>query len=155
MRELQLRAMQAADLAEVAVLEQMLHSHPWSVAQVETLALGEQFCGFVACSDGRIVAYVLLQILAGELEVLTLGVSANQQNRGVASVLLEYVWGETQAVACFLEVRLSNVAALALYRKLGFVQVGVRKNYYVSGAGREDGLILRLDLNNESDGGHD
>ena len=65
------------------------------------------------------------------------------------------MWGETQAVACFLEVRLSNVAALALYRKLGFVQVGVRKNYYVSGAGREDGLILRLDLNNESDGGHD
>ena len=154
MRELQLRAMQSADLAEVALLEQALHSHPWSVAQIETLELGGQFRGFVACAGGQIVAYVLLQALAGELEILTLGVSASRQNRGVASVLLEHALAEIQPTACFLEVRVSNAAALALYRRLGFVQVGVRKNYYASDAGREDGLILRRDLNNESDDKH-
>ena len=46
----------------------------------------------------------------------------------------------------FLEVRVSNQAAYKLYTKLGFDEIGVRKNYYPSPAGREDALILALDL---------
>jgi ribosomal-protein-alanine N-acetyltransferase len=150
MRELVFREMTVADLSTVAELEQSVHVTPWSLAQMSGLAdfLGGQYRGFVAQMD-ELAGYVVLQVLVDEVEILTIGVAQHMQGQGIGTVLIDGALSELQSQlpslqACFLEVRESNAAAQALYRKLKFTQVGKRQNYYQNP--REHALIYRLDL---------
>jgi len=86
---------------------------------------------------------------AGEAHLLNLSIGAPWQRGGRGTALLK----EAAAVArklgatnIFLEVRPSNEAGLALYRRFGFRRVAVRRDYYPADSGREDALVLSLDL---------
>ena len=83
-----------------------------------------------------------------ESELLNIGVDPRFQQRGVAKAFLTEILTQLkgQADAMFLEVRLSNHKAIALYEGLGFNQVGVRPNYYNTARGREDALIYAIEL---------
>ena len=92
---------------------------------------------------------LLARVAADEAELLTLAVTPEARRRGVARALLADACSEARARharALLLEVAVGNVAALALYRQAGFVEVGRRARYYADGS---DALILRLDLNRE------
>lgn len=100
----------------------------------------------VAVLDGCVVGFLLASSLPPEFEVLDVGVESSLRRRGVGRLLVEESLrrGAREGVeSVFLEVRPSNVAALALYRRLGFEDFDVRRRYYADG---EDAWVLRLDL---------
>jgi ribosomal-protein-alanine N-acetyltransferase len=89
---------------------------------------------------------LLGRIVADEAEVLTLAVAPAVRRRGIAAALLRSAMARVRAdgaTAMFLEVATGNAAALALYRREGFVEVGRRRRYY---ADSSDALVLRVNL---------
>ena len=83
--------------------------------------------------DGKIVGYALGRVVADEAELLKICVLKGWRKRGIAEKMLGSLLGkmrEKGAAACFLEVRSKNSPALALYQKLGFEKIALRRNYY-------------------------
>lgn len=96
--------------------------------------------------DGEALGFVIWRDLSGEAEILTIGVDEEVQRGGLASSLLIAVAlaaGEMGATRLFLEVDAGNAPARGLYRKCGFVDIGLRKGYYRDGA---DACVMALDL---------
>jgi [ribosomal protein S18]-alanine N-acetyltransferase len=140
--------MQEPDLVAVAALEAEAHPAPWTAGNFRD-ALLAGYSTIVGESNGAIVAYGVLMMGPGEAQVLNLTVSQPARRRGLARALLRRFLDDASrlgAEQCFLEVRLSNTAAIALYRAEGFIPVARRAGYYppAHGAGvREDALVLR------------
>jgi len=143
-----LRPMAQADLARVAALERESYVFPWSdQIFADCLRVGYH-CVVIDTSSG-IAGYSVLSMGAGEAHVLNLCVAERLRRQGVGrSMLLSMlVHARDRGIRdAFLEVRRSNRAAIALYRKLGFECVGLRRGYYQAQDGREDALVYRLEL---------
>src|SRR5215472_6581258 len=143
-----LRTMTAADIDAVLVLEhELFGEEAWSRQMLEG-ELAEQPRSryyLVAEDDGRITGYAgLLVAKTQAADVLTIAVAADHWGRGTGAALLEALLAEAARQGCtevFLEVRTDNVRAQRLYRRYGFVEIGIRKGYYQpSGA---DALVMR------------
>lgn len=141
------------DCAALAVLAKSAHSHPWSAAQYrDSLASGHR--GWLLRvdegeMDGEIVACCVTSQLFDELEILDVAVSARWRRQGLAECLLRNLFSQLpeDIGRVLLEVRASNRPARGLYRKLGFIEDGRRKNYYPNTDGsREDALLMSLVL---------
>ena len=144
------RPLLPADLAYVAALERQIHAAPWTLANFRD-ALAAGYCGMVGEREGRIVAFGVLMLGPGEAQVLNVSVVPDSRRQGLGRTLLKRlidVAVRAGAEQCFLEVRVSNTAALALYAAEGFDPVGRRHDYYPATATtpREDALVLRRDL---------
>ena len=90
-----------------------------------------------------------MSVAAGESHILNLSVDPDMQRRGVGTRLMKHfvqLARRHNADTVMLEVRPSNAGAVRLYEKLGFNEVGVRRNYYPAPDGREDALLLALSL---------
>ena len=122
----------------------------WRDDEFEDLLEGEGIYGFLA-DDAAPMGVILCRVAAGEVEVLTVGVTPVSRRRGVAQALMRVALEEARAVGAveaFLEVAVDNDGAIALYEALGFRRAGLRKSYYDRGAaGCVDALVMRLDLN--------
>lgn len=142
------RTMRSSDLDLVVHNEKQGYVHPWTKRIfVDCLRAGYQ-CWVLANKD-EIIAHGVMSVAVEECHLLNLCVNPDYQQRGYGrrlfKLLLERAYSLNAAV-CFLEVRQTNVNALILYKSLGFVQIGERKNYYPGNDGREDALIMSLDL---------
>jgi [ribosomal protein S18]-alanine N-acetyltransferase len=147
-----LTAMREEDLAEVMAIERSIYTHPWTRGNFSDSLRAGYACRtwrLPSRLGGELVGYFVLMAAAGEAHLLNLSVAADYQRSGHGSTLLR----EVAAVAAklgarnlFLEVRPSNEAAQALYRRFGFRKVAVRRDYYPAHAGREDALVLTLPL---------
>jgi len=130
------------------MLEGQCHPAPWTAGNFRD-ALAAGYSCIVGESDGAIVAYGVLMMAPGEAQVLNLTVAPAARRKGLARTLLRRFLDDASrlgAEQCFLEVRLSNAAAIALYRSEGFVAVARRAGYYPGADGaeaREDALVLR------------
>ncbi len=138
--------MTADDLASVAELELQLFSHPHSYDQLVGFFEGGGEC--LVAADGRDVGgYAIARCAAGEADLIVIAVDRKARRKGVAATLLGMLIKCLQrrnTEQLFLEVRASNAAAIACYSKLGFEEIGCRRNYYpLSGGGREDALVFR------------
>jgi ribosomal-protein-alanine N-acetyltransferase len=138
-----------ANASEAALLAQMhaeCFSKAWSVESFVALLVQPGTFSWVADDSG----FILVRAIEDESEILTLGVTPASRRRGVGSALVRAAMEEALtrgAKAMFLEVSQANYPAIALYKQLGFVQVGCRKGYYeVAGGLREDALVLRMEL---------
>jgi len=140
--------MREPDLAAVMAIENAVYAHPWSrVNFVDSLRSGYQ-CRLY-CSGGDLLGYFVLLLAAGEAHLLNLSVAAAHQRLGHGTSLLEEVIRMSrahQARTVFLEVRESNRAAQALYLRLGFHRIALRREYYPAGERREDAIVLSLAL---------
>ena len=140
--------MSEADLRRVLEIEEDLYEFPWTLGNFRDSLRAGYGCWVVR--DGRqLVAYAVLMLAAGEAHLLNLSVAAHAQRRGHGRSLLEHVVGmarEHEAKILFLEVRPTNEVGQRLYTGYGFKQVGVRRGYYPARRGREDALVLALDL---------
>ena len=140
--------MRESDLAAVSALEAESHPAPWTAGNFRD-ALAAGYSTVVGEAAGALVAYGVLMMGPGEAQILNLTVARVARRRGLARALLRRFLDDAVrlgAEQCFLEVRLSNAAAIALYRAEGFVPVARRAGYYpaADGAGaREDALVLR------------
>lgn len=144
------RPMTLADLDRVLALEVQAYSHPWSRGNfIDSLAAGYQAVLRLG-ADAQLLGYFLAQPGFQETHLLNLTVAPRHQRQGHGQALVAQLqaWARARGdQALWLEVRASNPAALALYRRLGFMQMGLRKGYYpASGQQREDALVLRLNL---------
>jgi ribosomal-protein-alanine N-acetyltransferase len=142
------RPMRVTDLDRVVVIEADIYSHPWTRGNFEDSLRAGYACWVLEGAD-RIVAYGVLMMGVGEAHLLNMSVARERQRQGVGRALLEFFIGaarEMGAAVMFLEVRPSNVAARALYAGRGFREVAVRRGYYPAERGREDAILMELDL---------
>lgn len=137
-----IRAMGAADLITLSQLEQICFKDPWSLAAFEEELSNPNARFLVAESEGAIVGYIGAWKVLDEYDIANVAVSPDFRRQGVASQLLQALIAaaETERIfAMTLEVRVSNLAAIQLYRRFGFVSEGVRHKYYSDG---EDAFIM-------------
>ena len=142
------RTMRNSDLDLVVQNEAAVNVHPWNKRIFIDCLRGGYQC-WVLANKQEIVAHGVMSVAVGECHLLTLCVQPNHQRKGLARKLFNLLLDRAvklDAHECFLEVRKSNIPAIELYRAMGFVQIGERKNYYPNGGGREDALIMSRTL---------
>ncbi|MHB1871059.1 MAG: ribosomal protein S18-alanine N-acetyltransferase [Steroidobacteraceae bacterium] len=143
-----IRAMGVLDVPEVFAIERESYPFPWSAGIFRDCLRVGYFCQVITVEE-RICGYGVMSLGAGEVHILNLCIAEAQRSRGFGRSMLEHllVHGAAMGMSeAFLEVRPSNCAALALYRSLGFEQVGLRRGYYQAVNGREDACVLKLTL---------
>ena len=145
------RPLRDDDLAYVAALEASIHLAPWTLGNFRD-ALAAGYCARVGERESRIVAYGVLMLAPGEAQLLNLSVVPDARRQGLGRALLDLFMADAQrfgAEQMFLEVRVSNTPAIALYEVAGFARVGRRTAYYPDRdpqSPREDALVMRREL---------
>lgn len=152
-RHLQTRPMGASDAEGAAELEQRCfagaHHEAWS-ANMFLSEVGEDVSAprswWVAHDNGKLLGFAGGMVVDNDIQILDVAVDPDQRRRGIARKLLAHVSYDAQmlgATTASLEVETENAAAIALYRALGFEQIGCRRDYY--GAGN-DALVMQASL---------
>ncbi|MBQ6387240.1 MAG: ribosomal protein S18-alanine N-acetyltransferase [Ruminococcus sp.] len=130
---LRIERMTAARIDAVAALEQSCFVHPWSRQSLEDTISGKNAVFFAALEDGEVIGYAGMEVIVDEAYVFNIAVDERYRRRGTGYALVRELitYGKKYGL-CFitLEVRESNVPAMSLYEKLGFIKVGERKEYY-------------------------
>ena len=143
-----LRPLVVTDLDAIMEIEQRAYDFPWSQGIFrDCLRVG--YCCWCYEIDDEIHAYGVMSVAAGESHILNLTVHPESQRQGIGIKLMKHflqLASRHSADTVMLEVRPSNIAAVRLYEKMGFNEIGVRRNYYPAGDGREDALLLALSL---------
>ena len=127
--------------AQVAALEKICFSDPWSENSVLQELENPLSLWLVAMDGDTLAGYVGSQTVLGEADMMNVAVSPDYRRQGIAEGLVKALISQLDAHSLTLEVRSSNAAAIALYDKLGFLEIGRRRNYYRKP--KEDALILR------------
>ena len=146
--EVHIRPMMEIDLPDVAAIEQKSYAFPWSENIFRDCLRVGYTCRALDLA-GQIIGYAVMSLGAGEAHVLNVCVRDEYRSRGFGQRLLEHLLERAQASGvneAFLEVRPSNLAAIRLYQRLGFEQIGIRRGYYQAPDGREDAIVLKLAL---------
>lgn len=136
--------MKITHVPQVAELEKVCFSDPWSERSVASELQNELALWLVALDGDTVAGYIGSQSVLGEADMMNVAVAPAYRRQGIAEALILELIQRLKAQevhSLTLEVRASNDPAKALYEKLGFAQVGRRPNYYAHP--REDGLILR------------
>ena len=136
--------MKAEHVPQVAQLEKLCFADPWSEMSIASELHNIWAYWLVAVEDDVVAGYIGSQSTIDETDVMNVAVHPDRRRQGIAENLITHLIQELKnrgSHALMLEVRASNAPAIALYEKLGFRQVGLRKNYYRNP--KEDALILR------------
>ena len=151
-KKYQIERMQASHTVQIAALEQANFSAPWDEASIRG-ELDNPLALWLAAVDenGTVLGYVGSQSCFGDADILNVCVAPEARRRGLAEALMTEL--ERRLIPkgvekITLEVRTSNEPAIRLYEKLGYSQVGTRKNYYEKP--REDALILQKQLTEDN-----
>lgn len=142
------RAMRAEDLDAVMRIELSAYPFPWTLGIFRD-CLGAGYECWVVVRGNEVVGYGVLSVAGGEAHVLNLCIAPTEHGRGLGRRLLARLmdlarWHHAERV--FLEVRPSNTYAISLYESAGFNEIGRRPNYYPDKRGREDALVMAIEL---------
>ena len=143
-----LRPMQVPDLEAVMRIERKIYPHPWTRGNFRD-ALNAGYSCWIYQFAQSIIGYAVMMVAADEAHLLNLSIAAEWQCRGWGRKMLELMLElarQHRARAMLLEVRPSNTVAIALYESFGFRQIALRRGYYPAGPGREDAILLELQL---------
>lgn len=148
--------MELSDVAEVATIEKSIYAAPWSAGNfVDSLSAGYSAWTLRAPRTGplSLVGYFVLMAAVDEAHLLNMSVASHWQAHGNGLYLLRKaaaLAADHKATSIILEVRPSNARALAVYRRFGFREHGLRRRYYPVSAedpqAREDAIVMRLPL---------
>lgn len=142
------RPMVPGDVPAVGSIERASYAFPWSEGIFRDCLRVGYLCR-IAEHGGNIVAYGVAAMGAEEVHILNLCVRPDLRGRNVGRQMLLLLLERAREAGmkeAFLEVRPSNELAISLYQSVGFVQVGLRRGYYQAEGGREDAMVLKLDL---------
>jgi ribosomal-protein-alanine N-acetyltransferase len=135
------RAMKPEDLDEVMIIERCSFQSPWSRESFLNDIKRDNAITSVAVVGNRVAAYLVAWCVEDEVHIGNLAVHPDYQRQGLGTALITGVATLYPTVrVVWLEVRVSNKAAQNLYRKLGFRQISIRKNYYQ--IEKEDAIIM-------------
>lgn len=165
--ELSFLPMQPADLEEVLKIESVSHMHPWTKGNFsDSLAAGhwaycirpqvDQVVKGSYLDPSILWAYCILFPAVDELHLLNITVSPHLRKLGLGQRMMSAIEGvaaQQKMPRIILEVRPTNAAALALYQRLGYEQIGIRKNYYPASSetgSREDALVMAKSIKLET-----
>ncbi|WP_305908783.1 ribosomal protein S18-alanine N-acetyltransferase [Methylomarinum sp. Ch1-1] len=146
---MKIRRMDVSDLPGVMEIEGKNYNYPWSENIFKDCLRALNYsCWVCEEQDQKVVGYCIVSIAAGEAHIMNLCVDPAVQGQGAGRKLLEKMIeiSRGKAERMFLEVRPSNARAIGLYRSLGFNEIGIRKDYYPAKNGREDAVMLALEL---------
>ena len=143
-----LRALRENDLNAVMAIEVRGYPYPWTRGIfLDCLRAG--YPGLAMEQDGLLIGYGVLSLAADEAHVLNICIDPLVQSRGLGRQLLRALVEMARnrgAQRVFLEVRPSNTPALRLYHSEGFNEIGRRPRYYPAAQGREDALVMAIEL---------
>jgi [ribosomal protein S18]-alanine N-acetyltransferase len=140
----ELRRLELEDLDEIERIEKASYPTPWSRAMFAS-ELAKQSSRSIAAvtPEGTLVGYLVLSRYVDAWHVMNVAVDPAHRRSGIASAMLERLFDETHddvERGYTLEVRVSNVGAISLYERFGFVSRGIRRGYYTDN--REDAVIM-------------
>jgi len=137
-----------SDLKNILLIESQNKVALWSLKNFQESLIAKDYFKVVRFND-ETVAFIIAKVMNHECEILNLGVEISMRKKKLASKLLNNLIDFSKArniKQIFLEVRVSNTAAVNLYDKFKFNEIGCRPNYYITENGREDALIMGVDL---------
>ena len=143
-----LRPMRESDLDAILAIEQRAYPFPWTRGIFRD-CLAAQYPAWVMHEHGLLIGYGVISVAADEAHILNVCVTPERQGRGYGRHLLRALVklaGDHGAARIFLEVRPSNPTAIALYHDEGFNEIGRRPRYYPARDGREDALVMAMEL---------
>jgi ribosomal-protein-alanine N-acetyltransferase len=142
------RPLSASDLDAMVRVERDAHIEPWSREQLAESLHGRYFSGAL-WQQQLLLGFFIADAVIDESTLMNICIAPAWQGRGLGRRLLEH-WLEEcrqrRLAMAWLEVRVSNQAALRLYRTAGFAKTGRRKDYYRAGEGREDAIVMQKPL---------
>ncbi|MDF3982030.1 ribosomal protein S18-alanine N-acetyltransferase [Luteibacter sp. PPL201] len=144
----EVRAMRRDDLDAVVAIEHASYEFPWSAGIFRDCLQAGHNC-WVLVHEGAVAGYGILSVAAGEAHVLNVCIDDAYRGLGYGRRMMRRLldlarWYGAERV--FLEVRPSNPAAQALYASLGFAEIGRRPGYYPARSGREEAIVMALDM---------
>lgn len=142
--KIELRRLEAKDLARVEEIEREAYPTPWSRSMLDAELRKPSSLALGAFSEAdELVGYAFVSRYVDAWHVMNVAVSIAYRRRGIAAALLERLFDVTATDprrGYTLEVRVSNAEAIRLYERLGFESRGIRRGYYTDN--REDALIM-------------
>ena len=129
-----------SDLTEVKAIEQLTSHYPWSDKLFDE-SINKLL---VITQKQEIIGFAVVALVAKQAELHLIAIHPKAQSQGYGQLILSLIVESMPASieSFFLEVRVSNCRAIRLYQRLGFVQIGERKDYYRNGLGTEDAIIM-------------
>ena len=131
-------------LETIMDIEEVCHSFPWSAKTMQSCLGGRYYNAGLLLGDELVGFYVAEQV-GPDHTLMDICVAPEYQGRGYAKQLMAHLLEQAQTLEaenCFLEVRESNLSAIAVYQKFDFSEVGVRKNYYPAKEGKEHAVLM-------------
>lgn len=144
---MQIRTMDPQDVSAVTLIEEELCECPWT-SNIFQECLKYYHC-LVLEDHNEVIGYGMLSCVADESHLLNLGIKKTAQRKGNASKLMNDIINiarSKHSTKMYLEVRENNIPAINLYQKFGFSNIGTRKDYYLTKSGKEDALVLALNI---------
>ena len=142
------REISLGDLDGIVQIERAVNPFPWGEEALrDTIASSGHH--LMSLREGRAVGFLLSSFVLDEAQLLLIGVSPDWQGVGVGGQLLKELINRSKDLGQklrYLEVRSGNERAIRLYRSLGFIDIGVRRDYYPGLVGREDAIVMSLQL---------
>ena len=143
-----IRKMKKEDIPTIMILEKKLFSTSWK-EEMFIEEIEKQYAYVLEIKD-KIIGYICGWKLLYEFNITNIAIASDYQRKGFGKALVQFLMSKLLDEKCFkffLEVRESNHAAKKLYEKLGFIVIGLRKNYYHFPD--EDAVVLSVSLINE------
>lgn len=140
-----IRELASGDLSDILSIEWQSSQFPWSEGLIKSSLNSDS--GFGLFDDSSLIGFTFFSQVLDELSLLNIAIAPEYRRQGLAYDFLAACLSSELVInigCCFLEVRESNLPAISLYKKLGFDQVGLRKNYYPINGGRETAVIMKL-----------
>lgn len=143
---IRLSELSESDLNELIKIESEAHSHPWSEANIISALASKRTTVMGAFSGDTLAGYAVYDCVIDEATLQNLSVKPNFRRQGIGRRLVGSIFDRyPNSEHVFLEVRVSNIGAIALYEAMGFAELGVRPNYYpTNDGGKEDAFIMAL-----------
>ena len=143
MDKLEIKPLKKEYIKEVLVIEEESFNNPWSKAAFAKELKNKYGYYIVGLIGGKVVSYLGAWLFLNKAHITNLAISSNYRREGLATKLLTQLFkklSQEGIVIVTLEVRISNQAAKNLYRSLGFVKIGIKKEYYSDN--NEDAIVM-------------
>lgn len=151
-----MRTLKPQDLRQISEIEQEVFSDPWSYEMLKSSSEHYRCWVLESKDNDLILGYLVGQKVIDEFSIFNLAIRPGYQKKGLGSLFVKKVIHTMQIEGCrkfFLEVRKSNVAAKALYSKLGFRELYQRKNYY--SRPQEDAVVMIYEIKSNEEGNYE